>query len=61
MVCALTVLFIYAQIDSGSITLLVGPIKQDIGATETQMGLLLGLSFAAPFGRVGLVPAAEAA
>jgi len=37
MVCALTVLFIYAQIDSGSITLLVGPIKQDIGATDTQM------------------------
>jgi MFS family permease len=55
MVCALTVLFIYAQIDSGSITLLVGPIKQDIGATDTQMGLLLGLSFAAPFAILGVV------
>jgi MFS family permease len=55
MVCALTVLFIYAQIDSGSITLLVGSIKQDIGATDTQMGLLLGLSFAAPFAILGVL------
>jgi len=55
MVCALTVLFIYAQIDSGSITLLVGPIKQDIGATDTQMGLLPGLSFAAPFAILGVL------
>ncbi|HEV8014613.1 MAG TPA: MFS transporter [Stellaceae bacterium] len=54
MVCVLTLLFIYAQIDSGSITLLVGPIKQDIGASDTQMGLLLGLSFAAPFAILGL-------
>lgn len=54
MTCVLTLLFIYAQIDSGSITLLVGPIKQDIGATDTQMGLLLGLSFAAPFALLGL-------
>jgi MFS family permease len=55
MVCVLTVLFIYAQIDSGSITLLVGPIKQDIGATDTQIGLLLGLSFAAPFAIFGVL------
>ena len=54
MACVLTLLYIYAQIDSGSITLLVGPIKQDIGATDTQMGLLLGLSFAAPFALLGL-------
>ena len=54
MACVLTLLFIYAQIDSGSITLLVGPIKQDIGATDTEMGLLLGLSFAAPFAILGL-------
>lgn len=54
MACVLTLLFIYAQIDSGSITLLVGPIKQDIGASDTQMGLLLGLSFAAPFAILGL-------
>lgn len=54
MACLLTVLYIYAQIDSGSITLLVGPIKQDIGASDTQMGLLLGLSFAAPFALLGL-------
>ncbi|HEY3919820.1 MAG TPA: MFS transporter [Stellaceae bacterium] len=54
MTGVLTLLFIYAQIDSGSITLLVGPIKQDIGASDTQMGLLLGLSFAAPFAILGL-------
>lgn len=56
MACALTVLYIYAQIDSGSIILLVGPMKQDLGITDTQMGLLLGLSFAAPFAILG-VPA----
>lgn len=54
MACVLTLLYIYAQIDSGSITLLIGPIKQDIGATDTQMGLLLGFSFAAPFAILGL-------
>jgi MFS family permease len=54
MVCMLTVLFIYAQIDSGSITLLIGPIKQDLGATDTEIGLLLGLSFAAPFAVLGV-------
>jgi MFS family permease len=54
MACVLTLLYIYAQIDSGSITLLVGPIKQDLGVTDTQMGLLLGLSFAGPFALLGL-------
>ena len=54
MACVLTVFYIYSQIDSGSITLLVGPIKQDLGVTDTQMGLLLGLSFAAPFAILGI-------
>jgi MFS family permease len=54
MVGVLTLLFIYAQIDSNGITLLIGPIKQDIGATDTQIGLLLGISFAAPFAIFGI-------
>jgi sugar phosphate permease len=55
MACVLTVLFIYAQIDSGSITLLVGPIKQDLGLSDTQIGLLLGLAFAVPYAILGVL------
>jgi MFS family permease len=55
MVCVLTVLFIYAQIDSNGITLLIGPIKQDLALTDTEMGLILGIAFAAPFAVLGVL------
>ncbi len=54
MACLLTLLYIYAQIDSSAIILLVGPIKHDLGLTDTQMSLLLGLSFAAFYSILGL-------
>jgi MFS family permease len=54
MVCVLTFLWIYAQIDGSSLILMVDPIKQDLGVTDTEMSLLLGLSFAAFFSILGL-------
>ena len=54
MACLLTFLYIYAQIDRSAIILMVGPIKQDLGATDTEMSLLLGLSFAAFYAVLGL-------
>lgn len=54
MACVLTLLYIYAQIDRSALILLVGPIKQDLGMTDTQMSLLLGLSFASFYAVLGL-------
>jgi MFS family permease len=42
----LTLAYICSFIDRQVITLLVGPIKQDLGLTDTQVSYLLGLSFA---------------
>jgi len=42
----LTLAYVCSFIDRQIITLLVGPIKQDLGLTDTEMSYLLGLSFA---------------
>ena len=54
MACLLTLLYVYAQIDRSGMILMVDPIKQDLGATDTEMSLLLGLSFAAFYAVLGL-------
>ena len=54
MVCVLTLLYIYAQIDGSAIILMVDPIKRDLGVSDTAMSLLLGLSFAACYAVFGL-------
>jgi len=54
LAAVLTLLYIYAQIDGSAIIILVTPIKQDLGITDTQMSLLLGLSFAAFYAILGL-------
>jgi MFS family permease len=46
VVSLLTLAYICSFIDRQIITLLIGPIKQDLGLTDTQMSYLLGLSFA---------------
>jgi MFS family permease len=46
VVSLLTLAYICSFIDRQIITLLVGPIKQDLGLTDTEMSYLLGLSFA---------------
>ena len=54
MAAVLTLLYIYAQIDGSAIIILVTPIKQDLGVSDTEMSLLLGLSFAAFYSILGL-------
>lgn len=54
MACVLTLLYIYAQIDRSALILMVGPIKADLDMTDTQMSLLLGLSFASFYAVLGL-------
>ncbi|HXQ50582.1 MAG TPA: MFS transporter [Stellaceae bacterium] len=54
MVLVLTLLAVFAFIDRQSLVLLVGPIKQDLAMTDTQMSLLLGGSFATFYGVLGL-------
>ena len=46
LVIALLLINTYAFIDRMVLALLVEPIKQDLGATDLQMGILLGLGFA---------------
>jgi len=54
MACVLTLLYIYAQIDGSSLILMVDPIKRDLGVSDTEMSLLLGLSFASFYAILGL-------
>jgi MFS family permease len=54
MVIVLTLLAIFAVIDRQALVLLVGPIKQDLGVSDTEMSLLLGGSFAAFYSVLGL-------
>ena len=37
MVCVLTLLYIYAQIDGSAIILMVDPIKRDLGVSDTDL------------------------
>jgi len=46
VVSLLTLAYICSFIDRQIISLMVGPIKQDLGLTDTEMSYLLGLSFA---------------
>src|SRR3546814_17273083 len=45
MVAVLTMIFSLSSIDRGIIPLLVEPIRADLGLSDVQMSLLLGLSF----------------
>jgi MFS family permease len=46
VVGVLTLAYILSFVDRQIITLMIGPIKQDLGLTDTQMSYLIGLSFA---------------
>lgn len=45
LVAVLTVLVTLNYVDRGGINVIVNPIKQDLGVSDVQMSLLLGLSF----------------
>lgn len=46
VVGVLTIAYIFAFIDRQILNLLVGPIRRDLGISDTQMSLLMGFSFA---------------
>jgi MFS family permease len=50
----LTVALTISTIDRSILSLLVGPIKHDLGVTDTQMSLLLGLAFVSIYAFLGL-------
>ncbi len=59
VVGVLTLAYIFSFIDRQILSLMVGPIRQDLGINEKQMGMLMGLTFAVfytlfgiPLGRV---------
>lgn len=54
MVIVLTVLYVFSVVDRQALVLLVGPIKQDLGISDTEMSLLLGISFAIFYNVLGL-------
>lgn len=54
LVIILMAIYTYAFIDRVVLALLVEPIKRDLGATDVQISLMLGLAFAAFYGAFGL-------
>lgn len=54
MVALLTLAYFISYIDRTVIGLLVGPIQKDLGVTDSQMGLLLGLAFGIFYATMGL-------
>ncbi len=54
MVVLLTVAYVFSFIDRYIISLLVEPIKADLGLSDTQMGILLGPAFAFLYAIAGL-------
>jgi len=56
LVCCLTILSMLAMIDKYVLTLVVGSIKRDLGLTDTEIGLAIGIAFGIANALVG-VPA----
>jgi len=54
LVTLLTIAYIFSFIDKYIPALLVEPLKQDLGLSDTQMGLLLGPAFAVLYASLGL-------
>lgn len=54
LLLTLTLVYIVSFIDRGAISLVVGPIKQDLGATDLEISWLLGLSFMLLYSVLGI-------
>lgn len=54
VVAALTSLYTLSYIDRTILSLLIGPIKRDLGINDTQVGLLTGVAFSVFYTLVGL-------
>jgi MFS family permease len=54
MVGVLTLAYVFSFVDRSILTLLVGPIKADLGLSDTQISLLHGLAFAIFYTALGI-------
>jgi MFS transporter, Spinster family, sphingosine-1-phosphate transporter len=54
VVIVVMAIYTYAFVDRVILSLLVDPIKADLGASDVQMGMMLGLAFAAFYGVFGI-------
>jgi len=54
LVALLTIAYVFSFVDKYIPALLVEPLKQDLGISDTQMGLLLGPAFAVLYAALGL-------
>lgn len=54
LVILLTIAYVFSFVDKYIPALLVEPLKQDLGISDTQMGLLLGPAFAVLYATLGL-------
>ncbi|PWU08523.1 MAG: MFS transporter [Terriglobia bacterium] len=54
VVFALTAIYMFSFVDRQVLSLLVGPIKRDLGVSDTRIGLLQGLAFALFYTLMGL-------
>ena len=50
----MTIAIVFSFLDRGILALLVGPIKADLGISDTQMSLLLGFAFASFYAVMGI-------
>jgi len=60
VVALLMALYLCSFLDRNIITLLIEPIKQDLGLSDVEMGMLYGLAFAAFYTTLGLLAAGMA-
>jgi MFS family permease len=54
LLAILTIVYVVSFIDRGAISLVVGPIKQDLGVSDLQVSWLLGLSFMLLYSVLGI-------
>ena len=50
----MTIVVMFTVLDRSVMSLLIEPIKQDFGITDTQAALLIGAAFSLPYGIVGI-------
>jgi MFS family permease len=53
----MTIVVMFTVLDRGILSLLIEPIKQDFGISDTQAALLIGAAFSLPYGIVGVAVA----
>src|SRR5687768_9578048 len=52
--CTLTVVVMFTVLDRQVLSLMIEPVKQDFGISDTQVSLLLGAAFSITYGIAGI-------